>query len=755
MIELRNVSKFYYKKGMITSGISKVDLKLDKGEFVVITGESGSGKSTLLNVISGMDSYEEGEMLIDGRQTSHFMEKELASYRKKYIGNVFQEFNLVGSYTVYQNVELVLLINGAKRSFVKQRTREILEKVGMSEHAGTKVSKLSGGQMQRVAIARALAKETDIIVADEPTGNLDSGSAEEIVKLLREISEDKLVIVVTHNFEQFSEHATRIIKMHDGRIAEDIKVARRERSYSSEPGQTETQEEPKKKIRRAGRQQTGKMSVASKIRLGIRNAFNVAPKFLLMLIVFTFLLTGVTSQYTSYLAQKDESSKLGVNTYFPNLSLDRIVIKKNDGSSFDGADKDAIMSVHNVKSIAEYDVLLDTSVFLEDDELSYDVVPRSIDELDAALSKGKMPETSGEVLIAVSADDMALSGEDTDKLLGRTFEVDADQFGTREKLKVVGIADKKASVTGDGHSEVYMMQEDLDKSLARLYHDNSDITVVIAGREQKVEIGDAAYDLLPCDKVAKGEAIVPPETNGFYDDNNSKGKQIRADISNVYYKSSASFKVKDVYTEKNYQKLTGRDDFEMTNGVIFISREDQQKLFVPDNYQATVYVDETGAIDDTKKALEEMGYSVLPLKDVLIPIISDVMQMIQLPVAIVIVIALFFISYFVIRLIMRSRTGYFGILRMLGMDKRSVKRMVDIELITVMTIAFLLFLAVAAAATFGYIHVEYIRQLIRFMTPAGYGVLYVIMLIMSILLSGKFTAGIFKDSVMDTYREEV
>lgn len=221
MIRLDNVSKFYYNKGIITSGFTKVNLELNAGEFVVITGESGSGKSTLLNVISGLDTYEEGEMYIDGQETSHYTEQDFEEYRNKYIGNIFQNFNLVNSYTVYQNIELVLLINGYTKDEARPKVEEIIKKVHLEEFAKSKVSKLSGGQKQRVAIARALAKETDIIVADEPTGNLDSKSAESVIQLLSEISKDKLIVVVTHNYEQFESYATRRIKMNDGRISED------------------------------------------------------------------------------------------------------------------------------------------------------------------------------------------------------------------------------------------------------------------------------------------------------------------------------------------------------------------------------------------------------------------------------------------------------------------------------------------------------------------------------------------------------
>jgi len=169
MLKLKNVSKFYYSKGVIATGFTKANLELNLGEFVAITGESGSGKSTLLNVISGLDSYEEGEMYINGKETSHYSENDFENFRRKYISNIFQSFNLVNSYTVYQNIELVLLLNGYKKTQVKNKINELIKKVDLYKYRNTKVSKLSGGQKQRVAIARALAKETPIIIADEPT----------------------------------------------------------------------------------------------------------------------------------------------------------------------------------------------------------------------------------------------------------------------------------------------------------------------------------------------------------------------------------------------------------------------------------------------------------------------------------------------------------------------------------------------------------------------------------------------------------
>ena len=224
MLELGNVSKYYSSNNMVTTGFSRVSLKFNLGEFVAITGESGSGKSTLLNVISGLDSYEEGEMYINGKETSHYTEKDYEIYRRKYVGNIFQNFNLVNSYTVYQNIELVLLLNGKDKKDINEKILSLINQVGLAKYKNTKVSKLSGGQKQRVAIARALAMNTPIILADEPTGNLDKESSASVLKLLHDISKDKLVIIVTHNYDQVEQYVTRKITMNDGRVLEDKKI---------------------------------------------------------------------------------------------------------------------------------------------------------------------------------------------------------------------------------------------------------------------------------------------------------------------------------------------------------------------------------------------------------------------------------------------------------------------------------------------------------------------------------------------------
>ena len=746
MIQLKNVSKYYYSKGMIASGISKVNLTLDTGEFVVITGESGSGKSTLLNVISGLDSYEDGDMYINGEETSHYLAADFEEYRKKYIGNIFQNFNLVNSYTVYQNVELILLINGYKKAEIKKRIADILDRVGLSEFASTKVSKLSGGQKQRVSIARALAKDTEIIVADEPTGNLDSKSAEGIAELLSEISKDKLVIVVTHNFDQFEPYATRRIKMHDGKIAEDDGV----RSPVSEsPVEIKVNEENRSESR------TGNISVISRVRLGIRNTFNIFHKFLLLLMVFVFVVLAVTSEYTTFNYQKEEMDKLGWNDYFWNYSENRIVLKKSDGSQFRDADYNAISNAKNVSSIAPNDILLDRSIYIEDENISYEAYPRMVDEFDGKLVMGRMPQKRNEVILTGYKDDYYFSEQVMSDIIDRKYTIYFDD-GRETRVRIVGLAYKDTEKNGYMYSgDIYMTSDMIGEIRKGVYNAASSISITI---NDKIQSGDESYYNIAVNKnVDEGEACVPEDVNNYFRNGHAQGEDIKLTAKNIFYKKSVTLDMMDIYTEKNFETLTGYKDFDNYYGTIFISQKDYNKLFLRENYQASVYVSDVKTMDQTLKALEDMGYVTLPLKDILINGAEGIADIIQVPIAVIIVVALFFIAYFVIRLILKSRAGYFSILRMLGLARKNIRRIMDIELVTVTNIAYLIFLGLVVIVKEHVVHgryINYIDTMIEYMNVSDYVVLYIVLIIMALLISGKFARSLFKKTALGSFREE-
>ena len=221
MIKLINLSKYYQSGTSIAFGLRKINLSLSCNEFVSITGESGSGKTTLLSTISGLLPYEEVELYFEGTPTSHYDESDWEQYRKEHIAFIFQNYNLIDSYTVLQNVMTSLLIQGMKPAKAKQTAMHYLERVGIAAYASHHASELSSGQKQRLSIARALAKNTKIIVADEPTGNLDAENGKQIMQLLSELATDKLVLIVTHNYEEAAPFATRKIRIYDGEIVED------------------------------------------------------------------------------------------------------------------------------------------------------------------------------------------------------------------------------------------------------------------------------------------------------------------------------------------------------------------------------------------------------------------------------------------------------------------------------------------------------------------------------------------------------
>ena len=407
LLTLKDIGKIYVSEGNVAVGIRGVNLSFDRGEFVAITGKSGSGKSTLLNVISGMDSYEEGELYIEGQTTSHYLQPEWEEYRQKYISFIFQDYNIIESFTVLQNVELALMHIEDKKER-RERAMELIRRVGLASHVKQKGSKLSGGQKQRTVIARALAKDSPIILADEPTGNLDSVTSKEIIELLREVSKDKLLIVVTHNFEQVEDYATRHVRIFDGAVESDHVIHNTAIREDSEAPKKPEKKDKKKEIKR---------QVKNGFTLG-RTIFTAKPKLSVFL---CFLMLIGTMGIFLVTALCGEAGELFEPNYMFNHIDGRLIITKQNGEVFTEEELQALVKDYGAEDYLHYDKLLDEGIYQNitlptgDSERDYKY-PMAHSVYGKGYGDkivGRYPESTDEVLLYLPIHYQPSVGEDT------------------------------------------------------------------------------------------------------------------------------------------------------------------------------------------------------------------------------------------------------------------------------------------------------------------------------------------------------
>ena len=379
ILRLQNISKYYYSDTSVTQALRKINLEFSMGEFVAITGESGGGKSTLLNVISGMLPFDEGEMYFRGEPTFQYDDQDWEEYRRNKIGFVFQDYSLINHYTALDNILAALVIQGKDPESAKEEAMDYLAQVGLTEQAAQRASQLSSGQKQRLSIARALAKNTDIIVADEPTGNLDSETGEQIVEILERLSHQKLVIMVTHNYDQAEQYVTRRIRLHDGEIVTDVPVNKRDQNVDQEPQNPSGCERNDKKSCTDGADNSGAKSNKKKqdradffARKNIKMQKGRAGlffTFFLITAVVSFLFIGELLVYADDRITKE---------YDPDAYLQkndtRLVVRYPDDKVLTEKDQAAISGVKYVDQVDLYDYANDVNYYIEknkDYEIKY------------------------------------------------------------------------------------------------------------------------------------------------------------------------------------------------------------------------------------------------------------------------------------------------------------------------------------------------------------------------------------------------
>ncbi|MCF0229588.1 MAG: ABC transporter ATP-binding protein/permease [Parasporobacterium sp.] len=367
MLQIKNITKQYKTGELVQKALNGVSFCLRDSEFVSVLGPSGSGKTTLLNIIGGLDRYDSGDLEINGISTKNYRNKDWDTYRNHTIGFVFQSYNLIPHQSVLSNVELALTIGGVSPRERKQRAKKALEEVGLAEHMHKRPNQLSGGQMQRVAIARALVNDPDIVLADEPTGALDSETSVQIMEILKKVAENRLVVMVTHNGELAEEYSTRIIRLKDGRIISDSDPAGQEKENPTEDnaGKSEAAEnndkkaadsaeisagETKGRSRSCENKKKARMSFLTCLALSANNLRSKKGRTILISlacsigIVGIALILAVSTGVNDYILniQKDTMSSYPLTISAKTMDLTGLM---NDGNSFRSDILDALVNI--------------------------------------------------------------------------------------------------------------------------------------------------------------------------------------------------------------------------------------------------------------------------------------------------------------------------------------------------------------------------------------------------------------------------
>lgn len=710
MIELKNVSKYYSGNGMIALGLRNINLKLESGEIVAITGDSGSGKSTLLNVITAVDTYEEGEIYFEGNETSYFNQNDMDEFRKNNVSFIFQNYNIIESYTVLQNVVLPLLLRGVPYEQAKKEAREIIEKVGLINRINHRGSRLSGGEKQRCVIARALASDAKILACDEPTGNLDSQTGDEIIQLIKEVSNNKLVLIVTHNYDQVKDIVTRKIKISDGEVVEDIKVNSKKESSK----ELDSEVHPHK------------LQLASFFRIIFQNLISTPKRtffsvlVFLVVSIFSLLLCLMTLQYSYEIGNVS-------NDYYGVITQDELVAYH---ALHQGINKEKL------EAIDHYEMY--QNGFYDSIDVTYYIsVPKwGTGDLKARYTHHKLNYTiiegrdydpkavNNEIVLVLPEGDTSYAVTTYYKYVDNPvyYSLDEDerhgQKPSEKKVGVlVGIALSKEVTTS------YFQCTSIPEKVLN-YSVNSQITGYYMLNGEKAYMPKVTYYSSSKTFIACPLAYKEEFTYGF----------MFADLYPVGYD------IEVVYTNEvvNYPVVVLSDDYLLG----------QIAPQFDEIYEATIYSHQP------KKAKSQLNHAGI---DVTMPSREENssinISVLYLFIGIILfsLICLFFISYIILSRIYASKNKEYGILRTLGLVKQKLGRMVILENTFIGLTSAVLGLAI-------YLIVDSIYPIMNLRDYMSFGVVFIyfiIVLFFSFLIARKFNKRLFKFSVNTTLKGEV
>lgn len=714
VLSLKNIAMYYHSGTSVVPGITGVNLDFFKGEFVVITGESGSGKTSLLNVISAMLPYHDGELYINGEPTSAYGEEDWEIYRREHIGFVFQDYNLISSYSVLENVVSAVLLRGVSKKEAEKQAIEYIMKVGLGDLLRRKASKLSSGQKQRLAIARALAKDTEIIVADEPTGNLDSENGRQIVELLQELSREKLVIMVSHNIEEALPYADRRIRIHSSRVVADERLHRTETKNVQTTAIAETEkaektvgEEAEKTVddKTAKKERAGKhgKTAGSEKNVPVRLAlFNLKAQPIGACIVALFMIfctLAGTVFGTGFLASADDTAtKIYDNEAFLNGDTRRIVVKREDGQTISKEDVERLRKVSYVEEVERFDKVADINFYSvegKDFYFEYDykylhsgpdvyqmelrtVMLKSNDKFIRSASciteddllAGRLPETTGEI---VCYGDESLVGTEKELVVS-----DQRYWGEPEyaimTYEIVGVLKEETE-------QIYFSE-----AFCETFYQNDGTPFIV------IDVFSEMYTaiLLPDehlsgDVVKLAKSLVPVRESAG-EGYGAWAKFCVAEQSwmingwggSYYYTNNPWFVVNEVYVDV----LTETQD--SSRRIQLVSPEVYAQLFPesPEVYQATLYIKDYAYTDDVLKEIKTLGYrGMSPFRAGSLEYDSEKVNehLITLIICMVAFIGVYFVEVLVLKAFLKFKKKDYQVLHSMGMTRGQLKNMVLAE----------------------------------------------------------------------------
>lgn len=729
MIVLQNISKYYYTDTSVTQALRKVNLEFQVGEFVAITGESGSGKSTLLNIISGMDTFDDGELYFDGEPTFQFDASDWETFRRDKIGFVFQNYNLIGHYSALDNVMSALLIMGMEESEAKEKAVRYLEKVGLNGLEQQRASELSSGQKQRLSIARALAKETSIIVADEPTGNLDSETGEQIIQLLKKVSKDKLVIMVTHNYDQAEPYVTRKVRLHDGEVVVDVQenqLAAEEKNVKKQTMNMpeEKTSETKKVIEEKIGNKVEKLTCKAAEKKEKKHQNKIARTFAAMntrtqvgrafLFRIFFLFTAIVSFLfigQLYMRADDTNTKDYNNSIYLQENDSRLSVRREDGGAITSKDLKKMQSIRNVVQVDQYDYANDINYYVEEGKdykftygtTDYGMITENVSELHTDqnlellnkekfvksitciskedLSAGRMPENRNEIVLY--SDDSKKLNTEVEIYFTAENILESDASYYHHNYKIVGLLKEETEQIYFHGDLCHMLSAAADGDQINLKY-NYDFLYQMYMREDTfyLVIGDDLEynEDLGQESIRVSKNYIVP-ANGFDVIGDTVEDVVPGEDLFSIKLNTQKKGIPDSLTELASQPFEVKvlsDDFNDQAGCFLeVSEEFFNKCYPRKSAQASVYIKNYAKTDRVIASLEKMGYTAVSTYrissvDYNSEKVMDRLVFIGISVGILLVLIL--VEILILRALMKIKIKDFYVLKSMGMRIGMIKK---------------------------------------------------------------------------------